>query len=158
MNYLLQILIFIALPFTSFLLLILLYCWIKFLVDGVKKQIQESIKPQFIELSHDTEQLKKHAIEYWRLQEKLKKISKKITESENKALISTLNRLGRFFDGHKLRIQDMTGLKYNEGMNVEIVRAEKADRNEPATIIETLEPAIYIDETLVNKSKIIIKK
>ncbi|MFA7377223.1 MAG: hypothetical protein WCZ15_00215 [Patescibacteria group bacterium] len=126
--------------------------------DKTKKQINESIKLDHIDLGLNADDLKKHAIEFWRLKCRLNKIGDKLTEVDKQAINGSMDRLGRIFDGRNLRIQDMTGARYNDGMNIEIIRAEKAEKKDEAKIIETLEPAIYIDEVLVNKSKVVIKK
>lgn len=147
----------IVLLFLLFLLASLFY-WTKILSDNTRRTINESIKPEHIDLGFNAEDLKRHAIEYWRLKERINKIKKSIPDNDSRAVLSSLKRLERIFDNKNLRIQDMTGSKFNDGMNVEIVRAEEKENNAEATIIETLEPAIYIDDILVNKSKVVIKK
>lgn len=103
-----------------------------------------------------TQDLTDLAIEFWRLEKRLKKIEEKLSEDENKAFRNSVDKLGRFVKKNHLDVTDYTGQVYNSGMNVEILASEKDSQLEQDIIFETHEPAVAHKGVLIRKAKVII--
>ncbi len=103
-----------------------------------------------------TQDLTDLAIEFWRLEKRLKKIEEKLSEDENKAFSNSVEKLGRFVKKNDLEVTDYTGKVYNSGMNVEILASEKDSELEQDIIFETHEPAVAHKGVLIRKAKVII--
>lgn len=103
-----------------------------------------------------TQDLTDLAIEFWRLEKRLKKIEEKLSEDENKAFRNSVDKLGRFVKKNHLEVTDYTGQVYNSGMNVEILASEKDSQLEQDIIFETHEPAVTHKGVLIRKAKVII--
>lgn len=103
-----------------------------------------------------TQDLTDLAIEFWRLEKRLKKIEEKLSEDENKAFSNSVEKLGRFVKKNDLEVTDYTGQVYNSGMNVEILASEKDSQLEQDIIFETHEPAVAHKGVLIRKAKVII--
>lgn len=96
------------------------------------------------------------AIEFWRLEKRLKKIEDKLSEDENKAFRNSIEKLGRFVKKNDLEVTDYTGQIYNQGMNLEILASEKDSQLAQDIIYETHEPAVAHEGILIRKAKVII--
>lgn len=96
------------------------------------------------------------AIEFWRLEKRLKKIEEKLSEDENRAFRNSIEKLGRFIKKNELEVIDYTGQTYNSGMNLDILASEKDSDLEQDIIFETHEPAVSHKGVLIRKAKVII--
>lgn len=103
-----------------------------------------------------TQDLTDLAIEFWRLEKRLKKIEDKLSQDENKAFRNSIEKLGRFVRKNDLEVTDYTGQVYNSGMNLEILASEKDSQLEQDIIFETHEPAVAHKGILIKKAKVII--
>lgn len=103
-----------------------------------------------------TQDLTDLAIEFWRLEKRLKKIEDKLSDDENKAFRNSIEKLGRFVKKNDLEVTDYTGQVYNAGMNLEILASEKDSQLEQDIIFETHEPAVAHKGILIKKAKVII--
>ena len=103
-----------------------------------------------------TQDLTDLAIEFWRLEKRLKKIEEKLSEDENKAFRNSIEKLGRFVKKNDLEVTDYTGQIYNQGMNLEILASEKDSQLAQDIIYETHEPAVAHKGILIRKAKVII--
>lgn len=103
-----------------------------------------------------TQDLTDLAIEFWRLEKRLKKIEEKLSEDENRAFRNSIEKLGRFIKKNEFEVIDYTGQTYNSGMNLDILASEKDSDLEQDIIFETHEPAVSQRGVLIRKAKVII--
>ncbi|MDB5177313.1 MAG: hypothetical protein JWN75_981 [Candidatus Saccharibacteria bacterium] len=103
-----------------------------------------------------TQDLTDLAVEFWRLEKRLKKIEEKLSEDENKAFRNSIEKLGRFVKKNDLEVIDYSGQVYNVGMNLDILASEKDSQLEQDIIFETHEPAVSHKGILIKKAKVII--
>ena len=79
-----------------------------------------------------------------------------MTDDQAKALKNSYSKLMRYLERNDIGITDYANQKYNEGMNLDVLSAEK-DKNIKHTIIkETHEPAITHKGQLIRKAKVIL--
>lgn len=109
-----------------------------------------------VSLIVQTQDLTDLAIEFWRLEKRLKKVEEKLSEDENKAFRNSVEKLGRFVKKNDLEVIDYTGQTYNAGMNLDILASEKDSQLEQDIIFETHEPAVSHKGVLIRKAKVII--
>ena len=70
---------------------------------------------------------------------------------------SHINKLKSLFEKYQLTIIDYTGEAYNEGLNIDIIATETNPNAEKDTIKESLNPSVFINNTLIKKSKVILE-
>lgn len=119
-------------------------------------QIKQSIISKFLTIVPQTQDIADMAIGLWRLEKRLVKIENKLSDDENKALRNSVDKIRRFVQKNDVEIADLTGRKYNEGMNLEILSSEKASDLKQSIIFETHEPAVTHKGVLIRKAKVII--
>ena len=95
--------------------------------------------------------------DYWRLS----KTISKLRNAEDLAVVS--DALERFRDTLKkqgFEVKDMIGNSYNDGLIVDVIHVEEV--NDPkvkaAFISETIRPAIYLNNRLIQKSEVVVTK
>jgi len=122
----------------------------------VRKDIQYSVTPRFLEISIETNDLVELAIEFWRMEHKISRILPTLPEDQRESLNNSMNKLKRYLDKNDIEIVDHTNQKYNEGENLEILAVEK-DPNVSDTIIkETKEPTILHKGEVIHIGKVIV--
>lgn len=89
----------------------------------------------------------------------IKKYSAKLTseneiQSKLRPLQSSIQRLESTLQALKIEIIDYEGVRFNDGLNVEIIDTIKSDTKEP-TIRETIEPSVIFNGNLLHKARII---
>ena len=114
------------------------------------------MKSEFIELSVDSKKLVELAVEYWRLEKRISKVSDSLNSDQNESFANSLKKFERFFRMNDIAVEDYAGMKYNEGMNVDILSMEKMTDIEYTKIHETVEPTVFVKGQLVRKAKVII--
>jgi len=99
------------------------------------------------------------AIEVWRLQDRVRKLSAAIGK-EDPASAFTVDKIRDIFSQIGIETRDFTGQSYNEGMSLDVLTCDyPAGENPPHRIIqETINPAVYFDGKLVKMSQVIIGK
>jgi hypothetical protein len=122
----------------------------------VRKQITQSVVPKFIDISPSTSSLVDLGVEVWRLQRRLEKLGKNVSEDQSKALQNSYAKLLRYLERNDIEITDYTDQKYNEGMNLDVLAVEKDSNIKQSIIKETHEPAITHKGQLLRKAKVII--
>ncbi|MAG78743.1 hypothetical protein CL616_05255 [archaeon] len=124
-------------------------------IKAVRKDIKNSIVPKFVEVSIQTKDLVEHAVEIWRLENRLKIIS--IDSEENKKLIAnSINKLKRYLEKNDIGIIDYTNQKYNDGLNLDVLAIEKKAEITESIIEETKEPTVTHKGKVINKGKVIV--
>lgn len=120
------------------------------------KHISDSVQSKFIDISPNTQSLIEAAIEVWRLEKRVNKLSKDLSEDQNKAFENSITKLKRFLDKNDITFTDYTDQKYNEGLNLDVLSIDK-DKNVAESIIkETHEPAVFHKGQLIKKAKVVV--
>lgn len=128
------------------------------LYKKISEDIKYSVTPKFIELSQEANDLIELAIEIWRMEQRIMKSSSELPENHLKGLENSIQKLKRYIDRHDIEIVDYKNVKYNEGLNLEVLSIEK-DPSLPESIIkETIEPTIMHKGQVVRKAKVILIK
>jgi hypothetical protein len=99
------------------------------------------------------------AIEVWRLEERLKRMSASIGK-DDPASVFAAEKIRDIFSQIGIEIRDLTGQPYNEGMSLDVLtRDYPADEHPPYRIIqETISPAVFLDGELKKLAQVIIGK
>lgn len=99
------------------------------------------------------------AIEVWRLQERLKKMSAAGGKDDTASTFAA-EKIRDIFSQIGIEIRDFTGQAYNEGMSLDVLTSDYPVGETPQNRIvqETISPAIYFDGRLVKMSQVIIGK
>ncbi len=120
------------------------------------KHISDSVQSNFIELNPTTQSLVEAAVEVWRLEKRVSKISGDLSDDQNKAFENSITKLKRFLDKNDITFTDYTDEKYNEGLNLDVLSIDK-DKNVAESIIkETHEPAVFHKGQLIKKAKVVV--
>lgn len=121
------------------------------------EEVRSSVQPKFIETSIETENLFGLAVEVWRMEQRLSKVTTKLDENQSKALENSMQKIKRFIDRYDLEVRDYTGQKYNTGLaSLEVISVEKSSSVTEDTVKETVEPAILLKGQVVKKAKVIL--
>lgn len=122
----------------------------------IKEDIKFSVAPKSIELSLGVNELIDLAVEIWRMEQRITKSATSLPENQFKGLESSIQKLRRYLQKYDIEIIDYKNVKYNDGLNLDILSVEK-DLTLPETIVkETIEPTIICKGQVVRKAKIIL--
>ena len=124
--------------------------------DSFREEIRFSIQPKVIEMSLSVESLVELAVEVWRIEQRLAKVTSGLTDIQKKGLESSVQKLKRYLEKYDLEIRDYTNQKFNEGLNLDILSVEKAPTITEPIVKETVEPTIMCKGQVVKKAKIIL--
>jgi len=99
------------------------------------------------------------AIEVWRLQERVKRMSASIGK-DDPASVFAAEKIRDIFSQIGIEIRDLTGQPYNEGMSLDVLTRDYPADEHPAhrIIQETISPAVYLDGELKKMSQVILGK
>lgn len=118
--------------------------------------IKSSVEPKFLDISPSSNNIIELAIEVWRIEKRLSKSSKDLSDDQNKAFENSTAKLRRFLEKNDITYVDYTDQKYNQGMNLDVLSIEK-DASIPESVIkETHEPAVLHKGQLVKKAKVVV--
>lgn len=124
--------------------------------DSLREEIRFSIQPKVIEMSLSVESLVELAVEVWRIEQRLVKVTSGLTDIQKKGLESSVQKLKRYLEKYDLEIRDYTNQKFNEGLNLDILSVEKDPSITEPIVKETVEPTIMCKGQVVKKAKIIL--
>lgn len=99
------------------------------------------------------------AIDLWRLKEKVSNISY-LNEQDREKLKVSLDRLNKFIQEINITVKWFNWDKYFDEINFYELKwiEETNDINNNNIIKETIEPAIFMNEQIIKKAKIIVYK
>jgi ABC-type phosphate transport system auxiliary subunit len=120
------------------------------------KHISDSVQSKFIELNPTTQSLVEAAVEVWRLEKRVKKISGDLSEDQNKAFENSMTKLKRFLDKNDITFADYTDQKYNDGLNLDVLSIDKDTTATESVIKETHEPAVFHKGQLIKNAKVVV--
>lgn len=122
----------------------------------LSRRIYDSVQTKFIEITPSAQNLVDVAVEVWRLERRISKSSKDLSDDQNKAFENSISKLKRFLDKNDITFVDYTDQKYNEGLNLDILNIEKDTNVKESVIKETHEPAVFHKGQLIKKAKVVI--
>lgn len=122
----------------------------------IKQQIQFAVAPKSFEISLGVNDLVELAVEVWRIEQRISKISSSIPESQIKGLDNSIHKFRRYLEKYDLEIIDYTNQKFNDGLNLDVLSVEKDPNITAPTVKETVEPTILCKGQVVKKAKIIL--
>ena len=125
-------------------------------ISKIREDIQYAVVPKFLEISSETNDLVELAIELWRMEQRIRRVSPALSESQKESLNNSLQKLKRFLDKNDIEIVDHTDQKYDSGQNLEILAVEKDSAVPEATIKETKEPTILYRGQVIHVGKVIV--
>lgn len=129
---------------------------IRLQISETRKDIQSVIEPKFLNISIHTKDLIEHAIEIWRIQQRLVKIILLLPETQQELINNSIEKLVRYLSKNDIEIVDYTNQKFNDGRNLDVLAVEKRSDISESIIKETKEPTIIYKNQVVHKSKVII--
>ncbi|KKP92969.1 MAG: hypothetical protein UR98_C0014G0013 [Parcubacteria group bacterium GW2011_GWA1_36_12] len=121
----------------------------------LREEIRFSLQPM-TDIPMGVEEIVELAIDVWKMEQRLLKVSGEITEVHRKGLENSIQRLKRYLEKFDVEVQDYTVQKYNDGLNFDILAREKDDSLEYPIIKETVEPTITCRGRIVKKAKVIL--
>lgn len=128
--------------------------------EELHKKIREDIKfavaPKFIELSMGVNELVDLAVEVWRIEQRIAKVTDILPENQKKGLENSLSKLKRYVSNYDIEVVEYTNQKFNEGLNLDILSVEKDPTIEFSVVKETVEPTVLVKGQVVKKAKIIL--
>lgn len=125
-------------------------------IQSLRKDIQFSITPKFLEISTQANDLVEFAIELWRMERRLNKAMSNLPEDQKEMLNNSMQKMKRYLDRNDIEILDHTNQKYDEGQNLEILAVENDPNAKEPTIKETKEPTILYKGQVIHIGKVII--
>jgi hypothetical protein len=123
---------------------------------SLREGIRNAIQPQPAGVSCSIEELSEMAVDLWRLERRVEKIRGQLPESHILAFEHTIHRFRRLLDKYQIEIVDLTGRKYYEGLNVEILSIQKSPGLAEPLITETIEPSIVHGGKVVKRARVIV--
>jgi hypothetical protein len=125
-------------------------------IESLRDDITASIKIKNDEKSNTVKDLTEMAVDVWRLEKRIQKIGSGLPENQIKSFENSLQRLKRIFTKMDFEVLDYTNMKYNEGLNLDIISIEKDSALSYAVIRETVEPTVLHKGKIIKKGKVIV--
>lgn len=122
----------------------------------IRDEIQSSVTPRFLQITPETESIIELAIETWRMEQRLGKVTSILPENQKRGMENSLTKFKRFLEKYDIEVVDYTGQKYNEGLNIEILSVEKDPLVTERTIKETVEPSIISKGRVIKRAKVVL--
>jgi hypothetical protein len=126
------------------------------LSNDLRLEIQDSVRPKFMEISVGVNELVDLAVEVWRIEQRISKSASSLPENQLKGLENSAQKLRRYLEKYDVEIIDYKNQKFNEGLNLDILSVEKDPELLQPIVKETVEPTIMCKGHVVRKAKIIL--
>lgn len=123
---------------------------------GLHRHISDSVQSKFIEITPTTQSLVEAAVEIWRLEKRVNKLTGELSEDQNKAFENSITKLKRFLDKNDITFVDYTDQKYNEGLNLDVLSIDKDSTVTESIIKDTHDPAVFHKGQLIKKAKVVV--
>lgn len=125
-------------------------------ISKTRKDIESAVAPKFLDISIHTADLVEHAIELWRLEQRLNKVVSSLDEPQRELFINSIQKLKRYLDKNDIEVVDHTNQEFNDGMNLDVLLVEESPDIAKPTIKETKEPTVLCKNQVVHKGKVIV--
>lgn len=151
------ILIFIILVFLIFIGVLFPYLTeIRWEILELRRDIQSSVVPKFLNTSIETNDLIELAIDVWRMEDRMNKALRTLPENQHDTFHNSIKKIKRYLDKNDIEIIDYTNQKFNDGRNLDILAIEKDSKISHSIIKETKEPTIMYKGQVVRKGKVVV--
>ncbi len=120
--------------------------------------IESAFMPKILDLPIHAKDIVEHAVELWRMEQRLKKVAASIGEEDREALIHSIDKLKRYLDKNDIEVVDHTNQEFNDGVNVNVLLFEESSEVTKPTITATKEPTILCRSQVVRKGQVIVSK
>ncbi|MFZ1736233.1 MAG: hypothetical protein WAU31_04835 [Candidatus Moraniibacteriota bacterium] len=149
---------------TSVIVLFLLAYLIKKMSDRninkfylkIREDIKYAASTKLVEFSVSVGDIIDLAVEIWRMEQRIAKSIAGLSENQGKSLESSIQKLRRYIEKYDIEIVDYKDMKYNEGLNLDILSIEKDPTLQGSKIKEVIEPTILCKGQVVRKAKIVL--
>ena len=126
------------------------------LYTKLSQEIKFAVAPKSLQLSVSANELVELAVDIWRMEQHLSKISDSLPENHKKGLENSIHKLKKYISNYDVEIVDYTNQKFNDGLNLDVLSVEKDPAVASPTVKETVEPTILVKGQVVKKAKIIL--
>jgi len=126
------------------------------LYSKIKEDIKFSVTPKFMEVSAGVSDLADLAVEVWRMEQRIAKSAANLPENQLKGLEHSVQRLKRYLEKYDIEIIDYNNVKYNDGLNLDVLSVEKDPALAGPMVKETVEPTIMCKGQVIRRAKIIL--
>lgn len=126
------------------------------LYTKLSQEIKFAVAPKSLQLSVSANELVELAVDIWRMEQRLSKISDSLPENHKKGLENSIHKLKKYISNYDVEIVDYTNQKFNDGLNLDVLSVEKDPAVASPTVKETVEPTILVKGQVVKKAKIIL--
>ena len=110
-----------------------------------------------ITMDISTKDLVEHAIELWRMEQRLNKVITSLEDDSQQTFFTrSIQKLKRYLEKNNIEIVEHTNQKFNYGRNLDVLLVEKSPDITETIIKETKEPTILWKNHVVHKGKVII--
>ena len=122
----------------------------------IKEEIKSAVTPKFINVSVEANEITDLAIEIWRIEQRVAESAPNLPENHLKGLENSIQKLKRYLEKYDVAIVDYKNMKYNDGLNLDILSVEKDPTLSESMIKKTVEPTIMLKGQVIRKAKIIL--
>ncbi|MFH0820942.1 MAG: nucleotide exchange factor GrpE [Candidatus Peregrinibacteria bacterium] len=122
----------------------------------IKEEIKSAVTPKFMGVSIEANEITDLAIEIWRIEQRIAKSASNLPENHLKGLENSIQKMRRYLEKYDIEIIDYKNIRYNDGLNLDILSVEKDPSLSEQMIKETVEPTIMLKGQVVRKAKIIL--
>ena len=123
-------------------------------IDDFRKTIAQ----KYIPFEPSADKLVGLATDVWRLNRILQKIDESLGDNDRQRIKNSLNRINTYLISNDVDINDFSGRKYNDGMNVEILNVEYSDSVDDPTITHVNRPQVSYTGIIHQKAQVVISK
>ena len=122
----------------------------------LSEEIKSAVTPKFVTVAIEANGITDLAVEVWRMEQRITKSATSLPENQLKGLENSIQKLKRYLEKYDVQIVDYKNVKYNEGLNLDILSVEKDPTLPESVVKETVEPTIILKGQVVRKAKIIL--
>lgn len=117
---------------------------------------RKTVSQKYITVDLKVSKLISLATDVWRLNKILQKIEGQLSKDDNQRIKNTLNRINAYLESNAIEVEDFTGRKPNDGMNIEVLNVEYSDNVNNPIISQTSKPQVSYTGTIQQKAQVII--
>jgi molecular chaperone GrpE (heat shock protein) len=126
------------------------------LYSKIKNDINFAVAPNSINLSPSTDDFIQFALEIWRIEQKVTKLTETLPVNQRKGLENSIQKFKRYLEKYDIEIVDYTNQKFNDGLNLDVLSIEKEPTISESIVKETIEPTVMYRGQVIKKAKIIV--
>lgn len=120
--------------------------------------IESAFMPKILDLQIQAKDIVEHAIELWRMEQRLDKVAESIGEEDRVFFTHSIQKLKRYLDKNHIEVVGHTKQEFNDGVNVDVLLFKESSDITKPTITETKEPTVLCKNQVVHKGQVIVSK